>query len=52
MNFKKSYLTSCIGAVIVIGGLVCLYMGKTDGVQAGLIIATGAGFFLSKDHDK
>ena len=48
----KNRLTSIIGAVVIVGSLICLYMGKMDGIQTAAIITIGTGFFLSKDHDK
>lgn len=51
MKNYKNKATTAIGAIIVIGSLVCLYMGKVDGLSAGALLTIGAGFFLSKDHN-
>lgn len=51
MRKYKNKATTAIGSIIIIGSLICLYMGKMDGVQAGAIITIGAGFFLAKDHN-
>lgn len=48
----KNRITSGIGAIIIVGSLICLYMGKMDGVQCGAIITIGTGFFLTKDHNQ
>lgn len=48
----KNRLTTAIGTIVIVGTMICVYMGKMDAIHAGAIITIGAGFFLSKDHDK
>lgn len=51
MRKYKNKATTAIGSIIVIGALICLYMGKIDGLSAGALLTIGSGFFLTKDHN-
>lgn len=48
----KSWKTSLIGWVMVGGAITSVLMGKTNWIDASVVITAGVGFIASKDLDK
>ena len=49
---KYSWKTTIIGWAMVIGAITSVLMGKTNWVDASVVITAGVGFIASKDLDK
>lgn len=47
----KNRITTFIGAVIIIGAVVSVFMNKADWLSAGAAMTIGSGFFFTKDHN-
>ena len=48
----NSWKTSLIGWVMVGGAIASVLMGKTNWVDASIVITAGVGFIASKDSNK
>lgn len=49
---KRSWITTIIGIVIILGSVASVFLGKADWTAAVLGITAGSGFIFTKDHDK
>lgn len=48
----KSWKTTLIGWAMVIGAITSVLMGKTNWIDASVVITAGVGFIAAKDLDK
>ena len=48
----KSWKTSLVGWAMICGAIASVLMGKTNWIDASVVITAGVGFIASKDLDK
>lgn len=48
---KKSYITTTLGVIIIIGSVISVFLNKADWTGASIGIGSGIGFIFTKDHN-